>query len=40
MRHVLFSSVLAASLTASAAMPKVMVMVDEKAIGSVSTSEI
>ena len=30
----------AASLAAGAAMPKVLVMVDEKALGSVSTSEI
>ena len=37
---VVAAAFVAASLAAGAAMPKVMVMVDEKALGSVSTSEI
>ena len=37
---VVAAAFVAASLAADAAMPKVMVMVDEKALGSVSTSEI
>lgn len=40
MKELLFTMVCGACLAAGAAMPKVMVMVDEKALGSVSTSEI
>lgn len=40
MKRLLASVLFCASLSASAALPKVMVMVDEKALGSVSTSEI
>ena len=41
MRKLMFAIALcAAALAAEAAMPKVLVMVDEKALGSVSTSEI
>ena len=40
MKALLLVSVLLPAFVLSAAMPKVMVMVDEKAIGSVSTSEI
>ncbi len=38
-RHV-FAMVMLAAATTGAALPKVMVMVDEKALGSISTSEI
>ena len=40
MKQILAIMALAAAVTASAALPKVVVMVDEKALGSVSTSEI
>ena len=41
MKHAyMFFAAVAAALTVHAAMPKVLVMVDEKALGSVSTSEI
>ena len=40
MKKLIFGSAIAAALAAGAATPKVMVMVDEKALGSISTSEI
>ena len=40
MKKLVLGAAIAAALAASAATPKVMVMVDEKALGSISTSEI